>query len=67
VHRLRRQIVVDELFAVAFQCSVAEFVDAGFEIERELNVAVKEVGIDPGAPGLVQSKVSWRNSNPAME
>ena len=48
------QVVVDEEFAMAFEGSLAEFVDAGPEIEGELHIGPKEEGLDRLGIGPVE-------------
>ena len=53
VHDLAGRFVLDEQFAIAFESTFAHLVDAGFEIESELHIGVKEISIDGLGDGPV--------------
>ena len=53
--------------AIAFESSVAEFIDAGFEIEGELDIGAKQIGLDGLGVGPVEGLLEEEQAGDRVE
>ena len=53
LHDLARAFVVQKERAITFEGAIAHLIDAGFEVEGELNVGAEEIGFDRIGDGPV--------------